>query len=92
MNIFHFILFVLALCFSGAYWWYCYENGITEFIGIFLDEDSFFAKFLSLVLLAATIGLVIWTFCAWFGPVIDLWSAADVQTVVREAEQAGVFE
>lgn len=87
MNVFRFILFVLALCFSGAYWWYCCENGITEFIGIFLDEDSFFAKFLSLVLLAATIGFVIWAFLSWLGP---LFQPSDIQTVIQEAEQAGV--
>ena len=87
MNIFRFILFVLALCFSGAYWWYCYENGITEFIGIFLDEDSFFAKFLSLVLLAATIGLVVWAFVSWFSPLLP---PSDIQTVIQEAEQSGV--
>ena len=87
MNIFRFILFVMALCFSGAYWWYCYENGITEFIGIFLDEDSFFAKFLSLVLLADTIGLVVWAFVSWLGPLLP---PSDIQTVIQEAEQSGV--
>ena len=87
MNVFRFILFVLALCFSGAYWWYCYENGITEFIGIFLDEDSFFAKFLSLVLLAATIGLVVWAFVSWLSPLLP---PSDIQTVIQEAEQSGV--
>lgn len=87
MNIFRFILFVLALCFSGAYWWFCIENGLTEFVGIFLDEDSFFAKFLSLVLLAASFGLVIWAFCSWVGPLLP---PSDVQTVIQEAEQAGV--
>lgn len=92
MNIFRFILFVIALCFSIAYWWYCWENGITNFVGYFLDEDSFFAKFLSLLIIAASIGLVIWAFCAWFGPaILDSWLAADAQTVIQEAEQADVF-
>ena len=62
MNIFRFILFVIAFCFSFAYWWYCWENGITDFVGHFLDEDGFIAKFLSLLIVAASIGLVIWTF------------------------------
>ncbi len=92
MNVFRFILFVIAFCFSFAYWWYCWENGITDFVGHFLDEDGFIAKFLSLLIVAASIGLVIWTFCAWFGPaVFNPWLEADPQTVVQEAEQAGVI-
>ena len=87
MNIFRFILFVIALCFSIAYWWYCYENGITNFIGIFLDEDGFIAKFLSLVIIAASIGLVVWAFISWLGPLLP---PSDIQTVIQEAEQAGV--
>ena len=91
MNVFRFILFVIALCFSIAYWWYCYENGITNFVGLFLDEDGFIAKFLSLVIIAASIGLVVWAFCAWFGPAVaDPWLAADPQAVIQEAEQSGV--
>lgn len=89
MNIFRFILFVIALCFSIAYWWYCYENGITDFIGIFLDEDGFIAKFLSLVIIAASIGLVVWAFISWLSPLLP---PSDIQTVIQEAEQAGVFE
>jgi len=88
LNIFRFILFVIALCFSIAYWWYCFENGVTDFIGNFLDEDGFFAKFLSLIIIAASIGLVVWAFAAWIGPVLG---PADVQAVIQEAEQAGVF-
>jgi len=91
MNVFRFILFVIALCFSIAYWWYCYENGITNFVGLFLDEDGFIAKFLSLVIIAASIGLVIWAFCAWFGPAVAVpWLEADPQAVIQEAEQSGV--
>jgi len=87
MNIFRFILFVIALCFSIAYWWYCYENGITDFVGHFLDEDGFIAKFLSLLIVAASIGLVVWAFLSWLGPLLP---PSDIQTVIQEAEQAGV--
>lgn len=88
MNIFRFILFVIALCFSIAYWWYCYENGITNFVGYFLDEDGFIAKFLSLLIIAASIGLVIWAFMSWLIPILP---SSDMQTVIQEAEQAGVL-
>ena len=87
MNVFRFILFVIAFCFSFAYWWYCWENGITDFVGHFLDEDGFIAKFLSLLIVAASIGLVVWAFLSWLGPLLP---PSDIQTVIQEAEQAGV--
>ena len=42
---------------------------------------------LSLVLLAATIGLVVWAFVSWLGPLLP---PSDIQTVIQEAEQSGV--
>ena len=90
MNIFHFILFVLSICFSGAYWWYCYDNSsITEFVSLFMDEDSFFAKFLSLVLLALSIGFVICMLLLW---VIPLLPPDPILTEAEAILQSRTFE
>ena len=83
MNIFRFILFAITLCFSTAYWWFCYENGITYFVGLFFAKHRFIVKFLSLLIIAASIGLVVLAFIYWTSPLLVL-PTLDTQTIEGE--------
>lgn len=83
MNIFRFVLFAITLCFSTAYWWSCYENGITYFVGLFFAKHDFIVKFLSLLIITVSIGLVVLAFIYWARPLLVL-PALDTQIIEGE--------